>query len=435
MRLRCYLKSKIIFGIFVAFCYLFFGFRTKSGTISDPFVPYLIQKAPEILKDLGEEISGDVRVRKLIFKSFNYQDSNEVKQAEIFAAIVRPEKPGTYPGLLVLHGGGGSAEIDKAKKWAACGYVVVVLDEPGVANPDKIPFSTGPWSKYKYGENRFVVKPSLFSSTIFSAVLASVQGLCLLYSQPDVIKGKIGIVGISWGGYLTTIVSGLENNLVKASFSVYGSGFYDKGSVFFNELDKMEPEDRAIWLKYFDAGRRAANIKTPFFIAAAANDNWFYPPSVISTLKNIKGPANHLFSPNCSHKIDLPGGTLDPEPEQPGWLSMEKVYFDYYLKNIGQPLPVIKRIKAERQMSGDWLVRFRISSKTTIAVAQLNYSEIGVEWTKRKWKTIEAKSLNDGWYEAHISSSEIRKTFECFASISDTRPVTVSSYLVLCDID
>ncbi len=407
--------------------------KDNPGAFADPFLPYLTGQAPQIAKEMGEETASGVRIRKLIFHSYDYKSESGLEQAQIFAAVVRPKQPGNYPGLLVLHGGGGNAEIDKAKKWAAQGYVVVVLDEPGVASPEKIPFSQGPWVKYKYGENRFVTQPDITSSTIFSAVLASVQGLYLLHAQPDVIKDKIGIVGISWGGYLTTIVSGLANPMIKASFSVFGCGFFDDGSVFLKNLETMKTAERALWLKYLDAGRRAAEIKTPFFIAAAANDNWFYPPAVTNTLKNIKGQVNHLFSPNNSHKIDLPGGTVDEKSEQPGWLSMEKVYFDYYLKGIGQPLPKIQKIKTEKQTSGDWLVRFRVASATPLTSGQVSYSQTEGDWPKRKWKTIQATDSGNGWYEARIPSPGLSQSFECFATISDTRPVSVSSYLVGCD--
>jgi len=399
---------------------------------NDPIAPYLTGKAPKTIKDMGEEVEEGLRVHKLIFHSYDYSNDSEQYQAQIFAAIVRPDKKGKYPGLLVLHGGGGYAEIDKAKKWAAQGYIVVVLDEPGVANPDKIPFSHGPWDKYKYGENRFVVKPEITSSTLFSAVLASVQGLYLLYDQPDVIKDKIGIVGISWGGYLTAFVSGLANQMIKASFSVYGSGFYDDGTTFLKMLNKMKPEERAVWLKYLDAGRRAVSVKTPFFIASGTNDNWFYPPAVTSTLKNIKGQTNHVFSQNCSHKIDLPGGTVDRTPEQPGWLSMEQIYFDYYLKGIRQPFPKILEIKAEKSESGNTLVRFKLNSQTKIENGQVCYSPVGVEWPKRIWKTVSASLSDDNWYEAEIPSKDINQSFECFATVSDSRPVSVSSYMIWC---
>ena len=401
--------------------------------IVDPFSEYLTGEAPSIVEDLGEETENGVKLRKIIFQSYNYTEENKEKSATIFAVIARPEKDGKYPGLLVLHGGGGFAEIEKAKKWAALGYVVVALDEPGVASPEKIPFSHGPWNKYKYGENRFVVKPDIKSSTLFSAVLASVQGLYLLHSQPDVIKDKVGIVGISWGGYLTTIVSGLANQFINASFSVYGSGFYDDGSVFLEQLDIMEPSDRALWLKYLDAGRRASSVKTPFFIAAAANDQWFYPPAVTSTLKNIKGQVNHLFAPNCSHKIELPGGTVSLKPDQPGWLAMEQIYFDYYMKGIGHPLPQIQKIKTEQSASGNTLVKFKVNSSTEIINAQVSYSLTGVKWPERKWETVSAKDSGHGWYVAEIPSGNLKQPFECFATVSDSRPVSVSGFLIWCN--
>lgn len=400
---------------------------------SDPFTPYLTGQAPEIVKDLGEATEDGVRVHKLIFHSYNYQGESGKEKAQIFAAVVRPQKAGKYPGMLILHGGGGNAEIDKAKKWAARGYIAVVVDEPGVANSEKTPLSKGPWEKLKYGENRFVVQPDITESTIFSAVLSSVQGLYLLRSQPDIIKDKIGVVGVSWGGYLTTFVSGLANTMITASFSVYGCGFYDYGTTFLKNLNTMQPYDRAVWLKYLDAGRRAMNIKTPFFIAAAANDNWFYPPAVALTLNNIKGEANHVFSPNNSHRIELPGGTDNRGPEEPGWLSMESAYFDYYLKGIGHPFPKVQQIEAEKLPNGNTKVRFKVKSPLPLGRADVNYSIVGEFWPKRVWQKVSAVASTDGWYIAEVPSKDFNKPFECFATVSDSRPVSVSGYLIWCN--
>lgn len=398
----------------------------------DPFTPYLTGRAPNIVQELGEETENGVTIRKLIFHSYDYNEDNHKKTAVIFAVVARPVKKGNYPGLLVLHGGGGCAEIEKAKKWAALGYVVVALDEPGVAEPEKIPLSQGPWSKNKYGEKHFVVKPDIKTCSLFSGIIASVQGLYLLRSQPDVIKDKIGIVGISWGGYLTTFVSALENSMITASFSVYGSGFFDYGSAFQDLLHKMEPEDRAIWLKYLDAGRRANKIKTPFFIAAAANDHFFHVPAVTQTLTQIKGDVSHFFSPNNSHKVDLPGGTENKTTEEPGWVTMERIYFDYYLKGIGHSLPEIQKIKKEKMASGNIKIRFKVDSPLPVSNARVNYSQEGVKWTERKWELVSAIDLGNGWFEAEIPSNELENSFDCYATISDERPVSVSSYLIHC---
>ncbi len=397
---------------------------------SDLFAPYLTNEAPKIVKELGEEIENGVKLRKVIFQSYTYQEAGVMKNAEIFAAIARPEKEGNYPGLLVLHGGSGHAEIEKAKKWATQGYVTVVLDEPGVAHPDKTPMSHGPWEKYKYGENRFVVRPELSSSTLFSAVLASIQGLYLLYSQPDVAKDRIGVTGISWGGYLATFVSGLANSKIRASFSVFGSGYYDHGSTFLKNLDAMTARDRGKWLKNLDAGRVAKHIKTPFFIAAAANDNWFYPPAVAQTLQSMKGEANHLYAPNNSHKIEVPGGTKGKSGMEPGWLSMERLYFEYYLKGKGKRLPKIHKMETERMNSGSYKVRFQVTGPKPVEGATVCFGPVGVDWPKREWETIWATDLKNGWFEAEIPAQKVKGGLSCFASVSDSRPVTVSSTII-----
>lgn len=192
----------------------------------DPFQPYLNGRAPKIIKELGETTQGSVKVRELVFHSHDVQTPEGIVPNEIFAAIVRPVAPGKYPGLMIYHGGGGNAEINRAKRWASKGYIVMVLDEPGVANPEKASeATTGDWKKYKYAANRFRVTPDASASTIFEGVLASLQALYLLREQPDVIKDRIGVTGVSWGGYMTTMISSLANKYIRASFSVYGSGF------------------------------------------------------------------------------------------------------------------------------------------------------------------------------------------------------------------
>lgn len=408
---------------------MLFGAKKKRAT--DPFLPYLTGKAPRLCKDLGTEVADGVSLQKVVFHSRAYNSPTGKDSTQIFGVIARPVAPGRYPGLLILHGGGGSAEVEKARRWAAKGYVVVAVDEPGVANTKNTPLSKGPWDQYAYGKNRFVVIPDITSSTIFDAVLASVQGLYLLHAQPDVIREKVGVVGISWGGYLTTMVSGLAGTRIAASYSVFGSGYYDASSVFLKELNIMTPEHRAIWLKYLDAGRRLKNIHAPFFIAAATNDNWFYPLAVKNTLQQIPAPVNQVFSPNVSHKIDLPGGTENKKADAPGWTEMEEYYFDYHLKGKGDDFPRIKTVQFEKTGDNTVQVRFRVEGNTSIANAEVSYSPVGESWTKRRWETVPAKRIKQGWYVADVNVKGLKNTpVEFFATASDNRPVSVSSTMV-----
>jgi dienelactone hydrolase len=120
--------------------------------------------------------------------------------------------------MLVFHGGGGSAEVDKAIAWAQRGYIAVAPDLPGIADPKKLTNTTGWWKSLKYGEGRYMAKPDASGSVLFDAVLSGIQSLHLLRAQPDVDLSHIGVVGVSWGGYMTTMGAG---------FAVFGCGYYE----------------------------------------------------------------------------------------------------------------------------------------------------------------------------------------------------------------
>src|SRR5205823_2456732 len=98
---------------------LLISVRIQAAAEGDPFPPDLDVKAPEILRDVPttESVPENVTLRGVVFRS--REDS------EIFAVIATPKTPGKHPGLLVLHGGGGAAEVTKAIAWAERGYVAV----------------------------------------------------------------------------------------------------------------------------------------------------------------------------------------------------------------------------------------------------------------------------------------------------------------------
>lgn len=400
---------------------------SRNNIANDPFLPYLTGIAPDIVKDLGEE-SDSIKMRRVIFHSRDVKAEGQTIATNVFAVIARPLKPGNYPGILVLHGGGGTAEVEKARGWAARGYIAVAIDIPGICPPDKIPNSSGLFKTYKYGEHRFNPTMDVTTSTIFDGSVAVVQALYLLRSQTDVIKDHIGVTGISWGGYMTTMISGLLGPDIQASFSTYGSGYYDEGSTFKKTLDALAPAVRESWLTYLDAGRRAKNIAAPYFIAGAANDIFFYPPAVIATLQAVGSPAGHLFAPNASHSAPVPGGNASGN--RVSWMQMELPYFDYYLKGIGERLPYITMDEITKPAvpgNGECTVKFFVDSKMPITEANLYYSLPDPLWPKRKWELVKAVAIKDGWYKATILLNVLGKGTYYFASVSDARPVTVSS--------
>lgn len=417
--------------------------KLPAKQLGDPFAPYLDGKAPAITREIAP-VPEDITVRRV---SFRIRDKNEA-----YAVIATPQPPGKHPGILVLHGSGGSAEEEKAMAWAQRGYVAVAPDMPGLYSPlthGKLPMSKG------YADGRYTMQPDTRASVIFDGMLAAMKALDLLRAQPGVDTDRIGVVGVSWGGTMTTMVCGLAGDKVHAGFAIYGCGFFDQGSWRSGKASatakpgsspsNMTAEERERWLRDLDPGRRAPNIKAAFFLAAAANDFFGWPDAVQATLDAIPGEKNHLYSPNSNHRILVPGGTgfesIKPKPGLPqlmgnraNWLAMEVPYFDYYLKGIGRPFP-----KVSVQQTGDaHVARFSVTAPHALTKTEVYWAKgypAGTEndpdllrkaELERQWLAVSAAITSDNTFEARLPAEAVL----WFALVSDDRPVTVSSDMV-----
>ncbi len=405
-----------------------------AADFADPLLPLLDGKPPEIIREIPPTgpVPENITLRRVVFRSRN--------DSEIFAVIAAPKAPGKYPGMLVLHGGGGSAEIDKAIAWAQRGYVAVAPDLPGIAEPKKLTDTKGSFTSLKYGEGRWIADPDASASVIFDAVLGAMKALDMLRAQPNVDPSRIGVVGISWGGYMTAMVCGLAGDKVRAGFALYGCGFFDLGGYGPASWKKIPDAERDKWLAILDPGRRVPNMKAAYFLAAATNDFFGYLSSAQATLDAIPGEKNHLFAPNANHKIPVPGGSVfdnkqeppfTPTPFQPyptpsgqnaNWLAMEVPYFDYYLKGIGKPLPKVKIEKA----SDPLLAKLRIDAPLPLTSVQVYWAKESTDPKTREWIALPATANSTGIYEAKLPADAA----DWFALVSDDRPVTVSSDLV-----
>lgn len=376
----------------------------------DPFRAYL-SSVPEIAAVVSDTLSGEgaetIVTRKITFRSRNGANT-------VYAVMAFPRAEGKYPGVLFLHGGGSRAEdlLIHVQEYARRGYVALAPDLPGICGNGKTPHSTGPWKSRSGGEApRFDLTDGPGSSTLADAIIAGLEAFNLLRSRPDVDKDHMGITGFSWGGYSTTMLSGLLGNKVHAAYSVFGSGYYELGS-FWKEIVAGLPEaDRRTWLRYFDAGRRAQKIKAPFFLEAASNDTFFWPEAVTATLRKIKGKKNLVWGPNINHK-QIPGGG-----------KMQALYFDYYLKGKGQPFG---RVEVARSSPGRAEITVQLPGGVAADSVMLYYSLPSSAWQNREWIAVPAQKAGEK-YEVVIPAAVAGKKIFYFAYVRDSRGVAVAS--------
>ena len=101
---------------------------------------------------------------------------------------------------------------------------------------------------------------------------------------------------------------------------------------------------------------------------------------------------------------------------------MEVPFFDYYLKNIGQPLP---RVIVEK--TGDpHLARFSITAPRPLTKVNIYWARTDPDVKTRQWLALPAAKTGGNLYEVKLPA----ETADWFALVSDDRPVTVSGNMI-----
>jgi dienelactone hydrolase len=305
------------------------------------------------------------------------------KPTRIFAYIAYPQKSsGRMPAVVLVHGGLGRAFPDWARMWADRGYVALAMDHFG-HGPDGKPLPDGgPDIGNPFSE------PDVKEAWPYHAVADVVRGVSLLASLPEVDPKRIGITGISWGGYLTCIAAGLDDRL-KAAAPVYGCGFLHEGSACQAGMQQMEPKLRTQWIDNFDPSRYVGQAKMPMLFLNSTNDTFFWFGSYQKTYGLVK---NHTLciKPDMTH-----GQEQGASPVEIG------LFMDQWLRD-GKPLP--KPGKAHVKGND---VEMEFASPVPLASAVLIYTTDTGDWKDRKWITVPAK----------IEGAKVR------AQLPDARPV------------
>jgi cephalosporin-C deacetylase-like acetyl esterase len=105
----------------------------------------------------------------------------------------------------------------------------------------------------------------------YHAVANVIRAHSLIRSFPEVDSERTAITGISWGGYLTCIVAGLDNRF-QAAVPVYGCGFLHENSAWLGDFAKMSQEHQAKWVKLWDPSRYVGSAAMPMLLVNGGND-------------------------------------------------------------------------------------------------------------------------------------------------------------------
>jgi cephalosporin-C deacetylase-like acetyl esterase len=345
-------------------------------------------------------------VKSIWFEGPPYQG----KPTRVFAYYAAPAGRKS-PAMVLIHGGGGTAFAEWVRMWNRRGYAAIAMDTCGAVplkatpgkewNPDRARHEhSGPpgWG----GFDKTSDPPR--EQWSYHAVAAAILAHSLLRSFPEVDAGRTGVTGISWGGYLTSIVSSLDNRF-KFAAPVYGCGFLGEDSAWIPQFEKLGPQRAARWLRLWDPSQYLARSKIPTLWVNGTNDFAYPLPSWQKSYRRTRGKRTLAVRVRMKHN-------------HPDGASPEEIH--RFANAVLRKESPLARITGQGERDGAAWVRFHISRP--VKKAELNYTRDTGPWKDRKWEIVPAR-LESASASAPIPAG----TRAYYLNLFDDRDLAVSS--------
>ena len=313
------------------------------------------------------------------------------------------------PGIVLVHGGAGTAFDSWVRLWTARGYAAIAMDNCG-GFPHWIKELGGPLRhSYSgpngYGERNYpLVDLPLKDQWTFHAVSTVIRSHSFLRSLPEVDPARIGLTGISWGGYLTACTVGIDDRFAFAA-PVYGcANLYDHSS-WTAEMKRLGDKGRR-WDELWDAKNFLPAAKMPILWATGSNDHFFPLDSLQRGYDLLAEP------PRLAIRVKMPHGYAPAgDPKE------IRAFADHYAFG-GPALPEVKAKLADGRLSVTWNAFGRKVEKAQFIATESRESN----WERRPYTTTEIP-FEDGRLEYAVPSG----TVICWVNLVCDDGITASS--------
>lgn len=312
------------------------------------------------------------------------------------------------PGIVCVHGGGGRAFKEWVAIWNARGYAAIAMDLAG-RGPDgeRLP-DGGPdqdaAQKFRDPQEHWA------DHWTYHSVAAIVRAHSLLRAQPGVDPERIGLTGISWGGYLTCIVPAVDERFACA-IPIHGCGYLQDNSTWHDDFSRMTEGQRRHWHAWCDPSVYLPQVTVPMLFMNGTNDSAYPPDSHQRSASLVRGPVTRSVRRRMPH--GHPEGFAPREIE---------LFADHHLRGA-PPLPSIGRLEPVGRE-----VRAAAGGPRPLVEGQLIYTAAPGPWRRwrdRPWQVVPAQ-LDGG----HVVASLPDDAIVFFLAIADDRGALVSSPFV-----
>lgn len=330
------------------------------------------------------------------------------RPTRIFAYYGLPTtQPGEQvPAMVLVHGGGGSAFMPWVKLWMSRGYAAIAMDTCGCMsgggheNHQRHALGGPPgWGGFDQ------IDLPVRDQWAFHAVGDVILAHSLVRSFPQVDPDRIGLTGVSWGGYLTCLAAAIDRRFAFAA-PVYGCGFLNENSAWIEKFDKIGTARTRRWVELWDPSTFLPLVRTPMLWVSGTNDFAFPMDSWQKSYRLTASPRSLCL------RVRMPHGHGGPGESPPEIYAMAEALF-----RNGHRLPQISRPR----LDGDhFLADF--NSQVPIVRAELNFTTDTGPWLERHWETQPAEPTAEA-----ISAKVPTATTACFLNLVNDCGCTVSS--------
>ena len=227
----------------------------------------------------------------------------EGKNTRSYAWLGLPKKnSGKVPGVVLVHGGGGTAYKEWVQHWNRNGFAAISIAVEG--QTDKKVLSDHRkkvWEKHQWaGPSRTGVfgdsHKELKNQWMYHAVSQTILANSLLRSLPEVEDEQVGLMGVSWGGIISSIVLGIDQRFA-FTIPVYGCGYLNEADNHY----KPALSNNHAYLKGWEAGHRFDQATMPVLWLSWPGDKHF-PMEILKKSYDQCGSDNMVsLVPNMGH--------------------------------------------------------------------------------------------------------------------------------------
>ena len=349
----------------------------------------------------AEELSEE-GVEPIFYDGVSYKG----RPTHVFAWLGVPDVPaGTkVPGMVLIHGGGGTAFAEWVRLWNARGYAAIAMDTCGSipgGKPGERPRHAkgGPSGWGGYGQIDWPREDQWAYHAIADVILAN----SLLRSLPQVDQDRIGVTGISWGGYLCSMVAGVDDRF-RFAIPVYGCGF-TTDHAFAKSVTGLGEEKAARWMRWWDPSAYLADAKMPMLWVTGSNDFAYTFNALQKSYRLHKTPRTLCI------RLRMPHG------HHAGWAPKE---IEAFAESVLNGAPSLTRVTG--QGCDDRIAWATFESASPVVKAELNVTRDPEPWQKRKWEALPAQ-IEEGKVSAQLPPG----TTVYYLNLTDERGLLVST--------